>query len=114
MWELQANLIPKFGYCSQKFDDVAWGKSLVQGQLALNFVTVGYLIGALLGKTVTNTGSATPSAVDPVTAQQQQLQAVIQQIATLNSSGAPYRGPFSMREVIPRARGCSAARPTAT
>ncbi len=22
-WELQANLIPKFGYCSEKFDDVA-------------------------------------------------------------------------------------------
>lgn len=45
-WELQANLIPKFGYCSFKFDDVAQGKSLVQGQLAINFVSPGYLIGA--------------------------------------------------------------------
>ena len=55
-WELQFNLIPKFGYCSSKFDDVAQGKSLVQGQLAINFVSPGYLIGALIGKTPTSTG----------------------------------------------------------
>ena len=51
MWELQANLIPKFGYCSFKFDDVAQGKSLIQGQLAINFISPGYLIGVLMGKT---------------------------------------------------------------
>ncbi len=49
-WDLSYNLIPKFGYCSSKFDDVANGKSLVQGQLVLNFVSPGYLIGALMGK----------------------------------------------------------------
>ncbi len=47
-WDLSYNLIPKFGYCSSKFDDVANGKSLVQGQLAINFVSPGYLIGALM------------------------------------------------------------------
>ena len=52
MWELQANLIPKFGYCSFKFDDVAQGKSLVQGQLAINFVSPGYLIGKTAGAQV--------------------------------------------------------------
>ncbi len=82
-WELQANLIPKFGYCSEKFDDVAWGKSLIQGQLAINFVSPGYLIGALMGKQVTATGSATPGISDPA-ATQQQL----------------YQGSFSMREGI--------------
>ena len=49
-WDLSYNLIPKFGYCSSKFDDVANGKSLVQGQLVLNFVSPGYLIGALIGQ----------------------------------------------------------------
>ena len=82
-WELQANLIPKFGYCSEKFDDVAWGKSLIQGQLAINFVSPGYLIGALMGKQVTASGSAIPATSDPAAAQQQ-----------------PYQGSFSMGEVI--------------
>ena len=44
-WDLQANLIPKYGYCSEKFDDIAQGKSLIQGQLGINFVSPGYLIG---------------------------------------------------------------------
>lgn len=47
-WELLYNLIPKYGYCSSKFDDVANGKSLIQGQMGINFVSPGYLIGALL------------------------------------------------------------------
>lgn len=72
LWELQANLIPKFGYCSQKFDDVAWGKGPIQGQLAINFVTPGYLIGALLGQQVTATGSATAPSNDSTAAAQQQ------------------------------------------
>jgi len=77
MWELQANLIPKFGYCSQKFDDVAFGKSLVQGQLAINFVTSGYLIGALYGLKAANTGSATASSSSATASAQQQMQQLL-------------------------------------
>ena len=54
-WDLSYNLIPKFGYCSSKFDDVANGKSLVQGQLVINFVSPGYLLGALNGTAPTYT-----------------------------------------------------------
>ncbi len=108
MWELQANLIPKFGYCSQKFDDVAYGKSLVQGQLAINYVSPGYLIAALMGKQVTATGSAASTASnDPVAAAQQQLCVV------KHTRSAPYQGPLSMGEATPRARDSSAARPSA-
>ena len=48
---------PQSGYCSSKFDDVANGKSLVQGQLVINFVSPGYLIGALNGTDLLHTGS---------------------------------------------------------
>ena len=76
MWELQANLIPKFGYCSWKFDDIARGKSLVQGQLAINYVSSGYLILALMGNQVTSTGFASPSST-PSSAAQQQMQQLL-------------------------------------
>jgi hypothetical protein len=59
-WDLSYNLIPKFGYCSSKFDDVANGKSLVQGQLVLNFVSPGYLLGALIGQAPAYTPSLGP------------------------------------------------------
>ncbi len=63
-WDLSYNLIPKFGYCSSKFDDVANGKSLVQGQLLINFVSPGYLIGALISQlAAAGSTSSTSSAV---------------------------------------------------
>ena len=87
MWELQANLIPKFGYCSFKFDDVAQGKSLVQGQLAINFVSPGYLIGALLGATAVTTGSASGSSASSDT--EIQMQQLLIEAATLSETNTP-------------------------
>jgi hypothetical protein len=57
-----------FSSVSAKFDDVAQGKSLVQGQLAINFVSPGYLIGALIGQTAVSVGAASSSASSAQTA----------------------------------------------
>lgn len=42
-YALQDNAVPVFGYSSRFYDALAQGRSLVQGQLALNFVSEGYL-----------------------------------------------------------------------
>jgi len=39
----QGNRIPMFGYCSRSADAFGTGRLLVQGQIAINFVTEGYL-----------------------------------------------------------------------
>lgn len=44
---LQDNATPVFGYASRFYDAIGQGRSLVQGQLALNFVTEGYLYTVL-------------------------------------------------------------------
>lgn len=44
---LQSNQIPVYGYSSSDFDAVGRGKSLVQGQLAINFISEGYLYTVL-------------------------------------------------------------------
>lgn len=44
---LQNNKIPIYGYASRDFDDMAQGKSLVQGQFGINFISEGYLFTAL-------------------------------------------------------------------
>lgn len=44
---LQDNKIPLYGYRSRYFDATSQGKSIVQGQLGLNFVSEGYLYTAL-------------------------------------------------------------------
>jgi hypothetical protein len=46
-FQLMQNRIPIYGYRSRKFDAVGTGHSLVQGQIAINFVTEGYLYVAL-------------------------------------------------------------------
>lgn len=40
---LQDNKIPIYGYASRYYDAIAQGKSLVQGQFTINFVSEGYL-----------------------------------------------------------------------
>jgi hypothetical protein len=42
-WTGSQNRIPVYGYRSNKFDAVGRGRSLVQGQLAVNFISEGYL-----------------------------------------------------------------------
>lgn len=44
---LQDNKIPIFGYSSRFFDAVGQGKSLVQGQFTINFISEGYLYTVL-------------------------------------------------------------------
>jgi len=44
---LQDNAVPIYGYASRYYDALAQGRSLVQGQLALNFVSEGYLYTVL-------------------------------------------------------------------
>jgi len=43
----QGNRFPMFGYCSRSADAFGTGRLLVQGQLAINFVTEGYLYTVL-------------------------------------------------------------------
>lgn len=66
---LQDNKIPVYGYASRFYDDIAQGKSLVQGQFAINFISEGYLVGTLneYDRQVT----ATSELGNDVTAQQQ-------------------------------------------
>lgn len=46
-WALQDNKIPIYGYASRFLDAKAQGKSLVQGQFSINFISEGYLVAAL-------------------------------------------------------------------
>jgi len=46
-YTLQGNKIPVFGYSSYRMDAVGTGKSLVQGQLTINFISEGYLYTVL-------------------------------------------------------------------
>lgn len=44
---LQDNKVPIFGYASRFYDALSQGKSLVQGQFSINFISEGYLYTAL-------------------------------------------------------------------
>ena len=46
-YALQQNNVTVFGYCSEFVDAYARGRSLVQGQIVLNYVHQGYLYAAL-------------------------------------------------------------------
>jgi hypothetical protein len=46
-YSLQSNKVPVFGYCSEMMDAVGIGKSLIQGQFNINFITDGYLYTVL-------------------------------------------------------------------
>lgn len=65
---LQDNKIPVFGYASRFYDALAQGKSLVQGQFTINFISEGYLYLALQNYE-TNLNSDIPE--DPIKDQQQ-------------------------------------------
>lgn len=72
----QGNRIPVFGYCSAKMDAAGTGKHLVQGQLALNFISEGYLYTLLEEfQSLRQSGKA---ASGP-TAQEQQLANLVTQ-----------------------------------
>jgi hypothetical protein len=57
-WALQTNTIPIYGYASRDADGYGAGRSLVQGQLVLNFVHERYLYAVLQADPVVATSSA--------------------------------------------------------
>lgn len=65
---MQDNKIPVYGYASRFYDAVAQGKSLVQGQFTINFISEGYLL-TVLREYVKNVNDDTP--IDKNTKEQQ-------------------------------------------
>lgn len=62
---LQNNKIPIYGYASRDYDAIAQGKSLVQGQFTINFVSEGYLYVTLQDYINNGSdGSTVPSVQD--------------------------------------------------
>lgn len=67
---LQDNQLPIYGYASRFWDALAQGKSLVQGQLSINFISEGYLYTALQEYTKFTEQPSPP--VNKIASQQQQ------------------------------------------
>jgi len=76
----QGNRIPMFGYCSRSADAFGTGRLLVQGQLAINFVTEGYLYTVLKEFSKINTQPVQASATGQAGAQIASLAQQSQQI----------------------------------
>lgn len=77
-YALQQNNVPVYAYCSEFYDAIGRGRSIVQGQIVLNYVHSGYLLAALNNyqnarkQTVSSNGKQlallTKAAADPQTA----------------------------------------------
>jgi len=90
---VHANRVPVFGYSSRLMDAIGTGKSLIQGQFSINFVSEGYLYTALdrYSKRSTSGSSDKEAAALNLVKQIQVLQSdptdtVQSQISTLKSS----------------------------
>lgn len=81
---LQDNKIPIFGYASRFMDAVGQGKSLVQGQFTINFISEGYLTTVLKEYTATIGTNTTV----PTTTQQQQARLLTLTNQLSNPNGA--------------------------
>jgi hypothetical protein len=64
---LQENTVPVFGYASRYADAYGTGRSLVQGQLVLNFVTEGYLYTVLQEYAKMHASTTSPAQPDQET-----------------------------------------------
>ena len=64
---LQENTVPVFGYASRYADAYGTGRSLVQGQLVLNFVTEGYLYTVLQEYAKMHASTSSPAQPDQET-----------------------------------------------
>lgn len=100
---LQANKIPVYGYASEDFDAVGRGKRLVQGQLAINFISEGYLYTVL---SEYDRLLNAPPAPDPDQQQLQQLYTQKNILLTQAQTTAPLSGfgigadtPVSQEEI---------------
>jgi hypothetical protein len=84
---LQNNKIPIYGYASRDFDAIAQGKSLVQGQFTINFISEGYLYVTL--QDYINSGSngtSTPTVSD---GNQSQLNSLITKLQNPDPQWTP-------------------------
>jgi hypothetical protein len=94
---LQANKIPVYGYSSEDFDAIGRGKRLVQGQLAVNFISEGYLFTVL---SEFNRLLNAPPAPDPDQQLLQQLYATKNTLLTQAQTSIPQSG-FGIGSDIP-------------
>jgi hypothetical protein len=90
---LQGNKVPIYGYASEAFDALGNGKTLVQGQIMLNFISEGYLYTVLneYKKSTSSTDATSQQTFANLMSTQQTLQAqnssdpaVIAQIAAVS------------------------------
>lgn len=85
---LQDNKIPIYGYASRFYDAMAQGKSLVQGQFTINFISEGYLYTVL--NEYQNQLIQADIPVDPVAAQQQaRLQSLVNRLQNPDPTWTP-------------------------
>ena len=85
---LQSNKVPIYGYASEMFDAVGDGKSLVQGQLMINFISEGYLYTVLEEhKAFTGNSTTTPA--------QQLFQSLLDQQKALQATSNPSAATLS-------------------
>lgn len=80
-YTLQANKVPVYGYASTNWDGIMTGKSLVQGQFGINFISEGYLYLALNEYASTITAQDQNPATATQDAQTQQLGQLLSQLA---------------------------------
>lgn len=85
---LQDNKIPVYGYASRFYDDMAQGKSLVQGQFTINFISEGYLVSALneYDRQVT---ASSELGNDVVTQQQARLTSLVNKLQNPDPAWTP-------------------------
>jgi hypothetical protein len=85
---LQSNKVPIYGYASEMFDAVGDGKSLVQGQLMINFISEGYLYTVLEEhKAFAGNSTTTPA--------QQLFQSLLDQQKALQATSNPSAATLS-------------------
>lgn len=87
---LQNNKIPIYGYASRDFDNIAQGKSLVQGQFGINFISEGYLFTALKEyNDLSGSGNVVDATTDTTTQNQATLLSLVNKMQNPDPSWTP-------------------------
>lgn len=95
---LQDNKIPIYGYASRFWDAKAQGKSLVQGQFTINFISEGYMVKTLENYKTKIIQSDSP--VDPQkAANQQRLLSLIDKLQNPDPNWTPDQFTSAVNEV---------------
>lgn len=96
---LQDNQIPVYGYASRFYDALAQGKSLVQGQLAINFISEGYLYTTLKAYSTFITQSNTPVISSATGDQQKRLTTLTNAMQNSSLGWTPITFAAAQKEV---------------